>query len=542
MSVTTEIFVARAKEVHGNRYDYSPSHYENSDKKINVKCRIHGIFSVYPIIHTRPNACHCPKCAIITRQRKRKLKLSVFLERAKKIHGDKYDYSQTFITNCNTDVTIGCPFHGFFTQRPSVHLKGMGCKKCGTLVAMEKITKPPEDFLIEANKKFNNKFTYFLENYTKRSNVVGINCPRHGLTCQKPTDHLRSKNGCAKCAGNFQYKTEDFIRNAVEVHGNIYDYTFSKYIDSNTEIKIKCNKHETYFYQLPGVHVNMGSGCPDCGRERIIKSHTMTKEEFLERAFVRHNNFYSYDDLEWSNASTLSKMTCPVHGTFLQKPSAHLSGKGCQKCGGSLPSNTEDFILKSRKIHGELYGYDNVNYTKAHGNVDIECSEHGIFTTSATSHLGGHGCPKCYNKTEAFLHSILDEVFPEYTILYQVVVVSDGKLKIDFAIPELNLYIELDGKQHFIQVSNWQAPEYTQAHDLTKTMRVLEEGQSLVRIYQPWVASDTNNWLDKLKANIREYENPTAVFIGPEGTYDKHKKDLHFSKLSNKLYETKMVY
>ena len=153
-----------------------------------------------------------------------------------------------------------------------------------------------------------------------------------------------------------------------------------------------------------------------------------------------------------------------------------------------------------------------------------------------------HGCPRCSNKTEGLLFSILEEVFHEYTIHDQVIVVSDGNLKNDFHIVELNLYIELDGDQHFRQVSNWDPPEKTQAHDLTKTKRVLKEGQSLVRIYQPWVASDTNNWLDKLKANIREYEKSTAVFIGPEGTYDKHKEDLHFSKLPNKLYETKMVY
>ena len=123
-----------------------------------------------------------------------------------------------------------------------------------------------------------------------------------------------------------------------------------------------------------------------------------------------------------------------------------------------------------------------------------------------------------------------------------MVVVSNGQLKIDFHIVELNLHIELDGDQHFIQVSNWTPPEFTQAHDLTKTKRVLKEGQSLVRIYQPWVASDTNNWLEKLKASIREYEKPMVVFIGPEGIYDKHLSDLHYSDLSNKLYETNKVF
>jgi very-short-patch-repair endonuclease len=274
----------------------------------------------------------------------------------------------------------------------------------------------------------------------------------------------------------------------------------------------------------------------------------LTREEFIKKARLVHGDRYDYYKVVYRNARTNVTITCPIHGDFEQTPNKHINScQGCPECGKERArlgriSNTERFIKNARLVHKDNYGYSKTEYVNANTKVIITCPTHEDFKQTPTSHLSGQGCPRCINKTEGLLFSILNESLTHYTILDQAVVCDDGKLRIDFHIAELNLYIELDGDQHFRQISSWDPPEKTQAHDLTKTMHVLKEGQSLVRIYQPWVASDTNNWLEKLKENIREYENPTAVFIGPEGTYDKHKEDLHFSKLSNKLYETKMVY
>lgn len=343
-----------------------------------------------------------------------------------------------------------------------------------------------------------------------------------------------------------------FIERSILKHGNTYDYSECKYVNIHTKVDIKCKKHGI-FPQTPNKHIR-GRGCPKCRAEKLSIMFRSNTEKFIEKAKLVHGDYYDYSNVEYINSGANVIITCPVHGDFEQIPSNHLRGAGCIDCGfektkNSLTSNTEEFIEKAKLLHDDYYDYSNVMYINSKERIIITCPDHGDFEQIPNNHLQGAGCLKCINKTESQLLSILEEVFHEYTIHDQVIVVSDGKLKIDFLIVELNLYIELDGPQHFIQVSNWDPPEKTQAHDLTKTMRVLEDGQSLVRIYQPWVASDTNNWLDKLKESIREYEKPTAVFIGPKQidpedklNYVKHKEDLHFSKLLNKLYETKMVY
>ena len=346
--------------------------------------------------------------------------------------------------------------------------------------------------------------------------------------------------------------TEKFIEKAKEVRGDKYDYSKVVYNGCHIDVTITCPEHGD-FEQTPTNHLS-GRGCGDCTKEKRRLARSSNTKDFIVKAKRVHGDTYDYSKVMYINAMLNVTITCPKHGDFEQTPNNHLSGKGCNKCGNEkigfvLSSNTEDFIFKAKRMYDDTYDYSKVVYINAISNVTITCPKHGDFEKTPNKHLNGQGCPRCINKTEGLLFSILEEVFHEYTIHDQVIVVSDGKLKIDFLIVELNLYIELDGPQHFIQVSNWDPPEKTQAHDLTKTMRVLEEGQSLVRIYQPWVASDTNNWLDKLNANIREYEKPTVVFIGPKQidpedklNYVKHKKDLHFSKLLNKLYETKMVY
>ena len=77
-------------------------------------------------------------------------------------------------------------------------------------------------------------------------------------------------------------------------------------------------------------------------------------------------------------------------------------------------------------------------------------------------------------------------------------------LPFDFCIPELKIIIELDGAQHFIQVSNWASPEETYENDLFKEKCAKENGYSMVRIIQEDVFNDTYDWLSKILLSIEE--------------------------------------
>jgi len=474
-----------------------------------------------------------------------KLTREEFIKKARLVHGDRYDYYKVVYRNARTNVTITCPIHGDFEQTPNKHINScQGCPECGKERARLGRISNTERFIKNARLVHKDNYGYSKTEYVNANTKVIISCPTHGDFNQSPHGHLSGK-GCRKCkyakmADNRIYSTEEFIKRAKLIHGDRFDYSKVTCNGCNDEVTITCPIHGD-FEQSARAHLS-GKGCRKCKYAKMADNKRSSTEEFIKKSRLIHENRYDYSLVDYINASINVTIICPVHGKFSQTPNAHLSGHGCQVCGGSMLSSTEEFIKKARLVHKDNYGYSKTEYVNANTKVIITCPTHEDFKQTPTSHLSGQGCPRCINKTEGLLFSILNESLTHYTILDQAVVCDDGKLRIDFHIAELNLYIELDGDQHFRQISSWDPPEKTQAHDLTKTMHVLKEGQSLVRIYQPWVASDTNNWLEKLKANIREYENSTVVFIGPEGTYNKHKKDLHFSKLSNKLYETKMVY
>ncbi len=535
---TTELFIKRARLKHGDKYDYSFVDYKNSKTPVKIKCKKHGIFEQFPYNHLR--GCGCLKCSGNMKLTKEK-----FTERAREKFDTKFDYTDVNMVNRDTPVTIGCPEHGKFQMTPCNHLNSKhGCLACSGLIKLN-----TEKFVVRAKESHGDKYDYSKVVYINLNTKVTITCPKHGDFEQTPSGHLSGK-GCNKC-GNERRRLsctsniEKFIVKAKRVHDDTYDYSKVVYNGCHIDVTIICPKHGD-FEQTPTNHLS-GQGCNDCVKERIRLARTSNTEDFIIKARLEHGDTYGYDKVVYINAKSNVTITCPKHGDFEQTPNNHLSGKGCNKCGNEkigfvLSSNTEKFIENARIVHEDKYDYSLVDYINALTYVTIICPKHGDFEQTPNKHLYGQGCPRCINKTEGLLFSILKELFPHYTIPDQVVVCDDGKLKIDFHIVELNLYIELDGEQHFRQVSNWDPPEKTQAHDLTKTKRVLKEGQSLVRIYQPWVASDTNNWLEKLKANIREYEKPMVVFIGPEGIYDKHLSDLHYSDLSNKLYETNIVF
>ena len=122
---TTDEFIAKAKKIHGDKYDYSKVNYVNNYTKVCIICHEHGEFWQTPGAHLRGQGC--PKC----KSKKQTCTTDEFIAKAKKIHGDKYDYSKVEYVNRKTKVCIICPKHGEFWQTPSAHLRGQGCPKCG---------------------------------------------------------------------------------------------------------------------------------------------------------------------------------------------------------------------------------------------------------------------------------------------------------------------------------------------------------------------------------------------------------------------------
>ena len=216
-----------------------------------------------------------------------------FIEEAKAIHKNKYNYSQVEYINKKTKVKIICPEHGTFEQVPSGHLQGQGCPKCS---GNKKLTTA--EFIQEAKVIHGNKYNYSQVEYINSNTKVKIICSEHGVFEQTPKNHLQGK-GCIKCAGQNK-TTAEFIKEAKEKHGNRYDYSQVKYINSATKVKIICEEHGV-FEQIPSNHLQ-GQGCPKCNfskGEQKIESYLNEKNINFEsqKRFdkLKHKSYLFYD-------------------------------------------------------------------------------------------------------------------------------------------------------------------------------------------------------------------------------------------------------
>ena len=119
-------FIRRAKEIHGDKFNYDKVNYINGSTKVIITCPVHGDFLQTPSNHLNGG---CKKCADSNRDYLR-VTLDQFIDRANKKHKNKYDYSKVNYVNTKDKVIIGCPIHGDFEQEGNSHLLGIGCPKC----------------------------------------------------------------------------------------------------------------------------------------------------------------------------------------------------------------------------------------------------------------------------------------------------------------------------------------------------------------------------------------------------------------------------
>jgi hypothetical protein len=129
----TNYSIRRFKKIWGERYDYSKFEYVGTKKKSTITCRIHGDFNIVPNDHLANKGCvECGKELVFLAI---KSCTEDFVKKAKKIHGDRYDYSKVDYTSARSKVEIICKEHGVFMQSPNTHLNKSGCPVCGNLGA-----------------------------------------------------------------------------------------------------------------------------------------------------------------------------------------------------------------------------------------------------------------------------------------------------------------------------------------------------------------------------------------------------------------------
>lgn len=305
-----------------------------------------------------------------------------------------------------------------------------------------------EEFIEKAKKKhgettYSYQDTYYVDAFT----AVLIFC----LICQKnflkkPVDHLQGF-GCQECTiDKRKLPWEEFIKKAIEKHGNKYDYSESKYIDATTKIWIKCLICDKKFEQRPSSHINEGSGCPPCGHILAAKNtiKISRQKDFLIKAKEIHGDRYDYSLVKYKRRDINIEIICQEHGIFVQTPIAHIIfGHGCQICGKiqSIKNRrytTEDFIKVSTEKHGNKYDYSLVNYIDRYLEIKIICLKHGEFLQKPYLHLLGIGCLKC---SKAKYSKVAIEWLTSISIKENIFI-QHAENKGEFKIPGTNLFVD----------------------------------------------------------------------------------------------------
>lgn len=349
----------------------------------------------------------------------RKKTQAEFIAEAKAVHGDRYDYSLVRYVNTHNKVVIMCNNHGSFNQIPKTHIKGSGCPKCNITGGWNKSNK--DDFVKKAIGLHGDKYDYSKVKYRESKVKVEIICSDHGSFYQIPNRHLLG-SGCPSCGGTKKKTTVDFILQAKETHGNIYEYSSSEYLGTHKKVVIKCKEHGK-FLQWPTDHWD-GAGCPKCSATIRGEARLITLDDFIIKAGIVHKDKYDYSLVKYKGGKVKVKIICKKHGIFEQMPFAHTVGQGCPKCNSSK---------------GELA-------------IDSFLSNQGICFENQKRF------PKCKSKKP---------------------------LPYDFYIPSEKLLIEFDGKQHFecLEVfGGAKELKETQRRDKIKNEFAKAHGYNLLRI------------------------------------------------------------
>ena len=281
--VTADMFVAKARAKHGEAYVYDEATYTGMANKVRVLCPAHGEFWQRAADHVGGKGC--PACGRESAGRRQRavvrVTAEVFLDRARQVHGVRYDYDLTTYTGTAGTVVAICPDHGRFEQGAQIHLGGSGCPVCGSEKARQSKTTPFSKFVERAMVAHGGKYTYEEEGYTNTAGRVRAVCPEHGAFQTFCHSHLAG-SGCPVCAreacsakrtGALRVTAEEFAHRATLAHAGKYAYCGDSYQGVSHKLKVTCPTHGP-FWQVAASHLYNKKGCPKCANGGPSKGET----------------------------------------------------------------------------------------------------------------------------------------------------------------------------------------------------------------------------------------------------------------------------
>lgn len=462
--------------------------YVDAKTKIRHKCKIDGY-----IWFAKPNnilsGTGCPECS----------------GNAKKTH-EEYIKELLLINpnitvigqyvSANTPILHKCLIDGYeWYSQPNNILNGKGCPNCAGV-----LKKTHEEYVKELSLV--NPNIVVIEDYINAKTPILHKCKIHNIEWKVSPSNILQGKGCPQC-GNEKIreklikKHKEFICELKQINSDII--VLDTYIDAKTPITFKCLKDGHEWKATPSNILN-GTSCPKCANN-IKKTH----EEYVYEVLSINSNIEVLGQYINSNTPILHR--CKKHNIeWTITPYDVLHGKGCQQCGNEkigekFRKSHEQYIEEIKIINPDICVIG--TYVNTQTPILHKCLKDGYIWETTPSNIlyGGCGCPQC---NESSGERQIRQWLERHNIIYDFQKTFDNcrdikLLPFDFYLPNFNVIIEYDHKQHFEPIKYFGGQktfEYTQKHDKIKDEYCKNNGISLLRIpYFKNVEEELNNFL-----------------------------------------------
>lgn len=405
--MTTEEFLIRAEEIHGDLYDYSYVEYLNTGTPVRIICPKHGEFMCSPRNHLRPEKPRgCPKCG-----RDRQIKFATkpfdeFVSVAKKIHYGRYQYIPETYARAKSNMTMICAEHGEFRQTPDSHLRGAGCPTCAGETRAKKYRDSHASAVAQlVASQSDGKVMLDATSYRGQNAGALFNCKQHGNFERRVILALKTTHPCPECLqialDTFPQEAESLKAKVLSALGENYTVEPFEFDGRGTKMTLQCGDPEhPPFARIISSTFRL-RGCPVCGNQSALRH----RQEALARlakatrndrfdvwraeALEIHGTKFDYSEVEYRRAREKVKIGCPVHGSFWQTPADHLAG-GCRKCADEDQKGAYSKVFFQRNQAAGLqpallyylgFHFDEVSFFKVGVTINDVAKRHAMLNT-----------------------------------------------------------------------------------------------------------------------------------------------------------------
>ncbi len=348
--LTTEEFIKKAREVHGDRYDYSKVEYVNNHTKVCIICKEHGEFWQSPSHHLEGSGCS--KCG-------KEILADKFREWTKeKCHEAALRYSdlKSFRTECKSAYRTAVKHQWLkeYTWLSHMNHKKWTKEECFEVASRY---KQMYAFRTECESAYNAAIRHkWLKDFTWLI---------HKIDVSKPKKQRQS------------YSQEEIIERLQSIFGDRYSYDKVVYKAMKVPIILVCHEkgadgiEHGEFSMRPDNIFSGKQGCPKCYDDRRSRLQRKPVESFINEANKIHGGLYEYHKVDYINTNSKVCIVCPIHGDFWQTPSNHLKGQGCPHCSGNAKRWDKESCEQEARKHEYIFTFStkaSAAYSKALSN------------------------------------------------------------------------------------------------------------------------------------------------------------------------------